>query len=346
MKSFSSKPLLGGLLLLLVSCGGENETPSEAFAFKTPEGFPVTTYTFGNNPLSKEGFELGRKLFFDPRLSRDGSVSCNNCHIQGTAFSDSQQHPLSVGVDDRRGIRNAPPLFNLAFMSEFFWDGGITHLDFAPTNAIEADFEMDESLANVVRKLNRDAEYSELFKSAFDIDSITSPYLLHALSQFLVMMVSANSRYDRFIRNEGEVLTAEELDGMALFESKCSSCHTGILFSDFSYRNNGISAEFPDKGRARITELEADLGKFRVPTLRNIALTAPYMHNAKFKTLEEVLDHYTEAVYDTPTLDPLLRKNSRLGLEISDDEKEKIIAFLQTLTDQGFIADERFHNPN
>jgi cytochrome c peroxidase len=346
MKRLSSKPLLGGLLLFLISCSAGNETPSDAFVFKAPEGFPSATYTFDNNPLTKEGFELGRKLFFDPMLSRDGSVSCNNCHIQATAFSDSQQHPLSVGVDDRRGIRNAPPLFNLAFMNEFFWDGGVTHLDFVPTNAIEADFEMDETLANVVRKLNKDAEYPGLFKSAFGADSVSSPYLLHALSQFLIMMVSANSRYDKFIRNEGGVLTTEELEGMAVFENKCSSCHAGVLFSDFSYRNNGISSEFTDEGRARITESEEDLGKFRVPTLRNIALTAPYMHNAKFKTLEEVLDHYTGAVHNTPTLDPAFTQNGRLGLEISDDEKKKIIAFLRTLTDREFVSDERFHNPN
>jgi len=347
MATIASKPLFGGLLLLFFSCGEVDTTdPSDAFKFEQPEHFPATTYTFDNNPLSKEGFELGRKLFYDPLLSRDGSVSCNSCHIQATGFADSQQHPFSVGVDERRGNRNAPPLFNMAFMREYFWDGGVTHLDFVPINAIQSDVEMDESLANVVAKLNKHPEYPVLFRNAFGVDSVSSPHLLHALSQFIVLMVSAGSRYDEFVQNKGAGLSDEEMEGMALFESKCGVCHAGSLFSDFSYRNNGISEQFADPGRARITETEEDRGKFRVPTLRNIALTAPYMHNARFKTLEEVLEHYSSMVKDSPGLDPLLRQGDRLGISISEQEKKKIIAFLHTLTDRKFVADPRFQNPD
>lgn len=330
---------------VLVSCGQNAVTgPSQAnpYVFVKPTNFPEPTYTFDNNPVTEYGFELGKRLFFDPLLSRDGSVSCNNCHIQATGFADSQQHPFSIGVDDQAGIRNAPSLANMAFMPEFFWDGGVTHLDFVPINAIESDFEMDESLANVVAKLNAHAEYPALFHDAFGIDEITSPYMLHALSLFTVMMVSANSKYDKYVRNEGEVLTADEAEGLRLFEAKCGSCHSGALQTDFSYRNNGLSAVFGDEGRGRITEWEGDVGKFRVPSLRNVARTSPYMHNAQFKTLQEVLDHYANGVVDSPTLDPLLKQEGRLGIVLSEVEKTQIIAFLETLTDFEFISDPKF----
>ncbi len=335
-------------IFAFISCQ-KNEAGTEipqdkTYTFQRPDNFPPPTYTFENNPVTEEGFKLGRKLFHDPILSRDGSVSCNNCHIQAVAFADAQQHPLSIGVDNRIGKRNAPPLTNLAFMKEFFWDGGVTHLDFTSVNAIEADFELDESLANVVRKLNGKPEYPPLFKEAFGIDSITSPYLLQALSQFMVLMVSSNSKYDKYVRGEaGGQLTARELEGRQIFQLKCGSCHSGELFSDFSYRNNGINSDFTnDLGRALITEQESDNGKFRVPSLRNVARTSPYMHNAKFWTLKEVLDHYDNGVKDSPTLDPLLKNNSKPGIELTEEEKEKIIDFLQTLSDFEFIADSRF----
>ncbi|MDX2303377.1 MAG: cytochrome c peroxidase [Microscillaceae bacterium] len=331
------------ILLFLLGCGADPE-PDETFVFKKPANFPEPTYTFKNNPVTKDGFLLGKKLFFDPILSRDGSVSCNNCHIQSTAFADSQQHPLSIGVDNQPGTRNAPALANLAFMKEFFWDGGVTHLDFVAINAIESDFEMDEKLSNIVLKLNNHPEYPTLFKKAFGVEEVTSPYMLQALSQFMVMMVSANSRYDKHVRSEGEQLTSEELEGLALFQANCASCHSGELFSDFSYRNNGLSSQFPDQGRARITEFSGDLGKFRVPSLRNVALTAPYMHNAQFNTLEKVLQHYVQGVVDSETLDPILKKGNQLGISLSSEEQQKIIAFLRTLTDQEFRANTRFQN--
>ncbi|MEM8967020.1 MAG: cytochrome c peroxidase [Bacteroidota bacterium] len=332
--------------LLLFSCQSEGDEGlmDVTYRFEKPANFPEPTYTFENNPVTPEGFRLGRRLFFDPLLSRDGSVSCSNCHQQGLAFADGPQHPFSVGVDNQLGIRNAPPLANLAFKREFFWDGGVTHLDFVPTNAIENELEMDESLANVVDKLNQHPEYPALFEQAFGVDTITSPYMLHAFSQFMVMMISANSKYDKYVRNEGETLTDEELKGMRLFEEKCGACHSGELFSDFSFRNNGISTTFSDEGRARITEHPSDIGKFRVPSLRNIARTAPYMHNARLKTLEEVLAHYASGVQESSTLDPLLNDGAQLGILMTDEEQAQIITFLETLTDYEFIADERFRN--
>ncbi|WP_421894975.1 cytochrome-c peroxidase [Marinoscillum sp.] len=333
------------LLLLFGSCGGESIDPEEnIYVFEKPAHFPEPTYTFENNPVTREGFELGRRLFFDPILSRDKSVSCNNCHQQSRAFADMPLHPVSIGVDNQAGFRNAPMLANLAFMKAFFWDGGVSHLDFVPINAIESEVEMDESLANVVSKLNQDQRYPGLFKEAFGVDKITSPYLLHALSQFTLLMVSANSKYDQYILGKG-TLTGEELEGMQLFDQKCATCHSGELFTDFSYRNNGLSGTFTDLGRGAITEDEADYGKFRVPSLRNAEITAPYMHNARFYTLEEVMDHYDQGMVSSPTLDPGFKENDQVkGISLTEAEKAKLISFIKTLTDRDLISDPKFQN--
>lgn len=332
------------VLTVCFSCSDDDEwvPPVNRYEFRIPENFPQPTYTFDNNPVTKDGFELGRALFYDPVLSRDGSVSCNNCHIQATAFADSPIHPLSVGVDNQLGIRNAPSLANMAFFPEYFWDGGVTHLDFVPINAIESDFEFDETVENVVAKLNAKEKYKDMYKDAFGIEEITLPYTLYALSQFTNMMVSANSKYDRYSRNEGESLTVLELEGMATFREKCGTCHSGELFTDFSYRNNGLDSTFSDTGRNRITSLNSDIGKFRVPSLRNVALTAPYMHNASFSTLEEVLDHYDNGMVYYETIDDSFVNQNSLGIKMEESEKEAIIAFLNTLTDMDFVQDTLF----
>ncbi len=327
-------------LTALASCQKDDLSNSE-IRFVKPPHFPEPTYTFDKNPVTKEGFELGKMLFNDPQLSVDNSVSCGNCHVKSVAFTDPQ-HRLSVGVEEREGIRNAPPVQNMAFMKEFMWDGGVYHLDFAPPNAIENPLEMDEKLANVIFKLNRSGSYPALFKKAFpEINSITTPYMLYALSQYQNMLVSATSKYDKY-KTGDEMLTANELDGMALFQQKCATCHSGELFTNQDYRNNGLDTVFPDLGRARITETDADLGKFKVPSLRNIALTGPYMHDGRFNTLEQVLDHYAAGVKNSPTLAEELQHNGNLGIPLTTAEKELIIDFLKTLTDYDFIQDSRF----
>ncbi|SFT39111.1 cytochrome c peroxidase [Lishizhenia tianjinensis] len=328
------------VVLVLLSCS-KNRGEIQSFAFVKPEHFPNTTYDFSKNEITEEGFLLGRKLFYDPLLSLDGSVACANCHQQGTAFADGQQHPFSIGVDNEVGIRNAPMLTNLAFFKEFFWDGGVTHLDFVPINAIESEIEMKESLSNVVSKLNANAEYLLAFKKAFDVDSISSPYLLKALSQFTLMMVSASSPYDKWLNHSGE-LTQQEQEGLNLFQSKCATCHTGVLFTNHEYRNIGLDSIYPDKGRALISENPLDDGKFRVPSLRNVALTAPYMHNARFWSLKEVLDHYDTGVLEVENLAPELRNEPQIGIPLSEVEKEAIISFLKTLSDVDFIQDQKF----
>ena len=331
---------LAFILISLGACQTDEPSINTDYTFIAPSHFPEATYTFENNPITEYGFKLGRKLFFDPILSIDNSVSCGNCHLQQVAFADGPNHPVSVGVEDRIGIRNAPSLANMAFFKEYFWDGGVTHLDFVPINAIESEFEMDETLSNVVDKLNQSDAYQALFKEAFGVNTITSPYLLHALSQFTLMMVSDKSKYDLYIRGEID-LSQQEMRGYQLFNQKCATCHSGNLQTDFSYRNNGIDSIFSDVGRALITEIVSDEGKFRVPSLRNVERTAPYMHNAKFNSLKEVLDHYSSGIKQSSTLDPLLQE----GIALSENDKNDIIAFLGTLTDYDFIADERFFAP-
>lgn len=335
-----------GILSILSGCDQDSIAPApDPYAFVLPENFPAATYTFNNNPVTKDGFELGRLLFYDPILSADSTIACANCHQQARSFSDPV-HRFSKGVNDVSGFRNAPAIQNMAFQDHFFWDGGVNHLDFVPINAITSEIELHESLAGVVTKIQRSNHYPEYFKKAFGSDEITSQKMLFALSQFMTMMVSSNSRYDKYVRGEGEQLTEAEIAGLKIFQSKCSDCHATDLFTDGSFRNNGLDDSFEnDKGRQRITEDDNDAGKFKVPSLRNVELTFPYMHDGRFRTLESVIDHYRTAVKESATLDPLLRENNELGIVISDDEKVKIIAFLKTLTDREFVQDKRFSTP-
>ena len=345
------EPVMKSYLLLLAAigiggCAGDHVSPaSNPYAFVRPANFPEPKYTFGNNPVTEKGSELGRAIFYDPILSLDSSVACANCHQQARGFSDPV-HRLSRGVNGASGIRNAPAIQNMAFQKLFFWDGGANHLDFVPINAITNPLEMDETIAVVVGRLQRSPRYQSKFKDAFGNSDIDSQKMLYALSQFMTLMISSNSRYDQYIRGEGGQLTADELSGMKLFQSKCSSCHATDLFTDGSFHNNGLDTSFEnDRGRARITEDDHDAGKFKVPSLRNAELTSPYMHDGRFKTLENVLDHYADNVKDSPTLDPLLKQNGSLGITLTATEKANIIAFIKTLTDTEFTKDKRFSLP-
>lgn len=312
------------------------------YEFIAPSNFPEPTYTFYNNAVTEEGFQLGKKIFFDPSLSIDGTISCSSCHKQSLAFADDPLHPFSIGIDGLVGRRNAPALANLAFMKEFFWDGGVTHLDFVPINAIENPVEMGEEIRAVVTKIKNDADYPALFEAAFNTTEINMPLLMDALAQYMLMMVSNNSKYDAYLKGE-QTLTAQELKGLQLFHQECESCHSGILFTNQDYFNNGIDSVFSDSGRATISANPLDIGKFKVPTLRNVSVTAPYMHNAKFRTLEEVLDHYDNGVTYSNTLAPsLVQANGDLGIPLSREEKEAIVAFLETLTDYEFLNNPIF----
>lgn len=332
--------------LLLFGCGGEEASPSkDPYVFAVPKNFSGAVYTFENNPVTKNGFELGRALFYDPILSLDSTIACANCHQQVRSFSDPV-HKFSKGVNDVSGFRNAPAIQNMAFQDHFFWDGGVNHLDFVPINAITSEIELAEKLDHVVRKLARSNMYQDKFRAAFGSSDVTSQKMLFALSQFMNMMISANSRYDRHVRNEGEVLSSDELEGLQLFNTKCSACHATDLFTDGSFRNNGLSQTFEkDAGRERITESIQDRGKFKVPSLRNAELSFPYMHDGRFRTLKDVLDHYSNSIVESETLDPLLKPNGSRGIPMTSDEKDKIIAFIKTLTDRDYTTDKRFSNP-
>ena len=309
-----------------------------------PSNLPAPNYDLSQNPVTEEGFALGKKLFYDKILSRDGTIACADCHISFAAFSHPD-HPTSHGIDNLFGRRNALPIQNMLWNKEFFWDGGVPNLDLVPLNAIQSAVEMDESPANVLAKLRAHPQYPGLFKAAFGTEEVNTARFLQSLSQFVAMLVSANSRYDKYVRGEqGGTLSAEELEGLAIFKEKCSACHTTDLFTDHSFRNNGILDDFTlDRGRNEVSQLPDDVGKFRVPSLRNLTVTGPYMHNGKFKTIQSVLDHYASGVKDSPTLDPLLRQpNGSLGIPLTASDKAKLIAFLKTLDDEQFLRDVRF----
>lgn len=343
---FSFKPFFWSwaccYLIGLTSCQPDTQVLDNPYRFEQPEHFPVATYTFHNNELSKEGFELGKKLFFDPILSIDSTVSCGTCHNQSLAFADQPLHHISVGVDNKVGTRNALPLHNLAFYKEFFWDGGVTHLDFVPINAIESPVEMNETITNAVQKVGNSSKYQQLFYEAFGSTEVSTGLMMDALAQFMLLMVSDNSKYDQHLRGTAQLTTAEAR-GLALVETHCQDCHSGTLFTNQGYHNNGINATFDDLGRALISANPADEGKFRVPSLRNVGVTMPYMHNAKFNTLEEVLQHYTSGVQSSATLDPLLiQSNGNLGIPLNTQEQADVIAFLHTLTDYEYLNNPLF----
>jgi cytochrome c peroxidase len=337
--SFSLVMFFSLLFVSLSSCKKEDD--NKDIVFEVPANFPSPTYNFSNNPVTKAGFELGRKLFYDPMLSRDNTISCGSCHIQTAAFTH-HGHGLSHGIDDLLGKRNSPPVMNMAWSETFFWDGGVHNLDLVTPNPIENPVEMDLKFSVALDKVRNNSDYKKMFKAAFGSEEVTSAKFLQAMSQFMNMLVSANSRYDKYVRGEGETLSSDELEGLNLFKQKCSSCHSTDLFTDNGFHNNGLSSTFPDSGRYNITLSANDLGKFKTPSLRNIEKTKPYMHNGSIGSLESVLNHYASGVKQSATLDPLLQQNGQLGIPMTEDEKAKIILFLKTLTDTEFLKDRRF----
>lgn len=309
-----------------------------------PQGWPNPVYTFSNNTPSAAVFNLGRELFYDPILSLDNTVSCGSCHQQFAAFAHAE-HKFSHGINDLIGTRNAPGIFNTTWHKSFMHDGGINHIEVQPLGPIQNPIEMGEKFTDVIKELEASAKYRDLFKKAYGTEEVYDSRILKAFAQFMGLMYSYNSKYDKYKRNEdGVTLTAQEMNGYATFQAKCSSCHTEPLFSDFNYRNNGIAIDplINDSGRAHITGLPEDRYKFKVPSLRNVALTGPYMHDGRYTTLQQCLDNYTNIVNQT-NLDPLLAPS---GISLTAQEKQDIIAFLQTLTDYQFINDPRFADPN
>lgn len=328
------------LMLIIAAC--HKDAPEKAETpfpgFEIPSNFPAPAYHFETNGVTKEGFELGRKLFYDPLLSRNNTISCGTCHIQSAGFTH-HGHDVSHGIDDRLGKRNAPAIMNLAWSKSFMADGGIFDLDLQPIAPITTFEEMDETMPNVIAKLQQDKDYPALFQSAFGSSTITSANFLKALSQFMLMCVSSNSKYDSVMRNEGPAFTSTELEGYNLYKQKCSQCHTEPLLTDNTFRNNGMGIGFNrDVGRYAVTLNEADKYKFKVPSLRNLQYTPPYMHDGRFYTLDAVLDEYANHVEAMENLDSLLQQNGTYGIPLTKDEQKKILAFLNTLNDRHFVT--------
>jgi len=300
-----------------------------------PEGWPTPVYNFSNNPLTPDGFTLGRYLFYDPILSSDNTISCGSCHQQFAAFANAG-HDISHGVNGLLGTRNTPAIQNVNWLPTFMHDGGINHIEVMPLGPITNPVEMNETMVNVVAKLSASGKYKQLFTKAYGDDMVNSQRIFKAIAQFMGTMYSYNSKYDK-VKSGEESFTAQEQAGYTLFVQKCSSCHKEPLFSDYDYRNNGLVA-FADSGRAHITGNASDRYKFKTPSLRNIEKTAPYMHDGRFYTLDQCLNHYVSGIVSTPSLDPLLTG----GISLNTQDKSDIIAFLKTLTDTKFLTDSRY----
>lgn len=352
----------------LISCGSEVPTIDEPTLMEfTPPPIFGDFDIPANNVLTEEGVSLGRMLFYEKKLSSDNTISCASCHHQDKAFTDGLA--LSRGINNQQTGFSSMSLNNLIWTSHFFWDGRAVSLEEQALEPIENPIEMNQSLAQTVTKLQETDIYPNAFLGAFGSKTITSENIGKALAQFMRTMISSNSRYDQFLLKTTEFTPQEEL-GMTLFfthpepESNlrggnCGDCHLNILTSGSrdgfqGFKNNGLDDEDGlQNGLFEVTGNDFDKGKFKVPTLRNIALTAPYMHDGRFATLEEVLDHYNDHIKRSSTLDPLILEGSNdeivpgadIKLGLNQEEKEAIIAFLKTLTDEKFIAEENFSNP-
>ncbi len=333
------------VVLFLFGCTDNDDAyVNKPLDFTIPSNFPEPAYHVNLNPPTEKGFELGKKLFYDGRLSSDGVVSCGFCHIQEDAFTH-HGHTFSHGVGENIGTRNTPSIQNLAFQSTFMYDGAANHLDLQPIIPLTSEIEMNGNLSKILGMMKADPSYQSLFKQAFSDGAINTENMLKALSQFMVILTSANSKFDKYRRNEpGGVLTNEELAGFVLFKAKCATCHATDLMTDNSFRNNGLTVnpKINDVGRYRVTERAGDYYKFKVPSLRNVEKTAPYMHDGRFGTLESVLNHYSSGIVDSSTLDPVLKQNGGLGIPLTETEKIQLISFLKTLTDYQYLSDKRF----
>ena len=337
---------LGIVLLsfLFISC--ENDSyelipkKDKEIILVQPEGFPEKAYVGQQNPLTENGVALGKKLFEEGRLSADNLVSCSFCHMQEYAFTH-HGHDLSHGVYDQVGMRNTPALQNLVWIKEYFYDGASNNLEMASLVPIHNELEMAETMPSIVKKLENDKAYQQMFLDAFGSTQVTSAGILKALAQYMSVLVSAESKYDLWKKEPIKYpLSSDEVQGYQLFQQKCSSCHSGALFTNQSFINNGLppNPRINDLGRETVSGDPNDRYKFKVPSLRNVAYTAPYMHDGRFRTLESVLRFYNEGMVYSETIDEQLVNDGRIGIPMTAEEQRLIIAFLKTLSDKNFIT--------
>lgn len=349
-------------ILFAVACGKDDDQPKEPVThdetpFTLEYGALPAPDLPADNSLTEQGVQLGRMLFYETMLSKDGTQSCASCHRQPDGFSDSTR--FSIGVEMLPGKRQAMPVFNMAWHSnEFFWDGRAHLLRDQSLLPIQDPLEMNETLENVIAKLSDTEMYQDQFMRAFGSEEITSEKMSLAMEQFMLSIVSYDSKYDKYLAGEVQLTESEER-GRVLFETEynpffpdqsgadCAHCHGGANFENDQYMNNGLDsdANITDIGREEVTNDPNDKGKFKVPTLRNVALTAPYMHDGRFQTLEEVIDHYNEGIQESTTTDVTVLNTMDTGLFLTEQDKEDLINFLKTLTDDTFVNEPSYKTP-
>ncbi len=347
------------IVVTLLSCKkdktGYNPTP---YKLKIPSHFP-TMIIPADNPMTVEGVELGRKLFYEKRLSGDNTMSCGSCHAPAKAFTEDNR--VSTGIDGIEGTRNASALINLGWNTSFFWDGRVKTLEEQIIEPVINPIEMHDSWANVVGELSADVEYRNMFFRAFLSKEIDSLKAAKAIAQFLRTMISGNSKFDVMYKYENNLdlstseqttfndITPSEWAGYDLFKSlngaDCFHCHNGPLMQVQKFSNNGLDATFTDLGRGEVTGNPYDNGKFKVPTLRNIAYSGPYMHDGRFETLDDVINHYSSGIQQSPTIDPLIEFAGQGGVQLDAQEKDLLKQFLLTLTDEEFVNNPAFQEP-
>lgn len=313
--------------------------PAKEISFYQPDHFPNPVYPIDEYPVTTAGFELGRELFYSTQLSSDNTISCASCHAQTHQFAD-HNIALSVGVNGLTGTRNAPAIFNMAWQPYFNWDGGVNHLDMFHLAPITSSVEMNETIPGLLTKLNNSQAWKNKFKNAFGVSNITDYEVFKALSQFVLMITSDQSLYDDVQRGKA-IFNADQQAGYELFLAKCAACHTEPLFTNYGFVNNGLDQIPADSGRFRITQNPIDIGKFKVPTLRNVLFTYPYMHDGRFFTIDQVLDHYDHGIVASPTLAPELNN----GIPLSEIERTQLKKFLETLNDYELLSSPLIAEP-
>ena len=326
--------------LLLDACKKKERFTGTALAFTIPAGWPQPTEFFVNNPLNEETFQLGRMLFYEGKLSKDGNFPCASCHQPDASFT-TFQHDRSHGYNHSHTLRNAPGLLNVAWLNELFQDGSQDHLFVSYTHITRPD-EMAENMDSVLEKLRKDTAYLRLFNAAYGDEQITGIRLLKALELFVAFIIPSNTKYDKVMRGEATFTTAEKT-GYAIFQAKCAACHKEPMFTDNSFRNTGlpVDPQLKDYGRMRVTGNRADSLKFRVPGLRNVMLTSYYGHDGRFSDVAQMLQHYSSGIQQSPTLDPLLVN----GIPLTNADISFLVSFLSTLTDVSITTNPRFRKP-
>lgn len=319
------------LWFCIILCFSSFQDTKKTTSLSYPIYWPKPNYDFSNNELTAEKIELGRALFYDGKLSRDGKISCGSCHSPYSSFTHTD-HQLSHGIDDQIGTRNSPVLVNLAWQKYFMWDGAVHHIDVQALAPIHNKIEMDDSLALVVQELNDTKLYKELSKAAWNDSLLTGEYLLKSLSQFMLTLISSDSKYDRVMQNK-ERFTPQEEKGYLLFKKNCASCHSEPFFTNHQFEKNylPIDTALNDLGRYLITGRGIDSLKFKVPTLRNIGFSKPYMHDGRFTTISEVIKYYSN--------------NNDLSIQLDAKERVDLTSFLLTLNDTSFVFDSKHSFP-